>query len=45
MFKCKPKVFATPMNEKDHPEIYTTALLDIKQFQLLIGLETTREKY
>jgi hypothetical protein len=40
MFKCKPNEFATPMIEKDHPEIDTSALLDsigIKQFQSLIG--------
>jgi hypothetical protein len=39
-FICKPKEFATPMIEKDHPEIYTAALLDsfgIKKFQSLIG--------
>jgi hypothetical protein len=40
MFKCKQKEFATPMIEKDHPEIDTSALLDsagIKLFQSLIG--------
>jgi hypothetical protein len=40
MFKCKPKELATPMIEKDHPEIDTSKLLEsvgIKQFQSLIG--------
>jgi hypothetical protein len=40
MFGSKPKEFATPMIEKDHPEIDTSDLLDalgIKQYQSLIG--------
>jgi hypothetical protein len=40
MFMCKPKEFATPMIEKDPPEIVTSALLDsigIKQYESLIG--------
>jgi hypothetical protein len=40
MFGSKPKEFATPMIDKDHPEIDTSDLLDavgIQQYQSLIG--------
>jgi hypothetical protein len=40
MFGSKPKAFATPNIEKDHPEIDTSDLLDalvIKHLQSLIG--------
>jgi hypothetical protein len=40
MFGSKPKEFATPMIEKDHPEIDTSDLLyalGIKQYESLIG--------
>jgi hypothetical protein len=40
MFGSNPKEFATPMIEKDHPEIDTSDLLDdlgIKHYQSLIG--------
>jgi hypothetical protein len=40
MFCPKPKDFATPMIEKDHPDIDTSDLLDvlsIKHYQSLIG--------
>jgi hypothetical protein len=40
MFGSKPKEYSTPMEEKDHPEIDTTELVDatgIKQYQSLIG--------
>ena len=45
MFGSKPKVFATPMIEKDHPEIDTTDLLDaigMIQYQSLIGATSFR---
>jgi hypothetical protein len=41
LFMSKPKEFATPIMDKDHLEIDTSALLDalgIKQFQSLIGV-------
>ena len=40
MFGSKPKEYNTPMEEKDHPEIDNSELLDatgIKQYQSLIG--------
>jgi hypothetical protein len=40
MFGSKPKEMATPMIEKDHPEIDTSDLLDAlgtKHYQSLIG--------
>jgi hypothetical protein len=40
IFEGKPKVYTTPMAEKDHPELDTSDLLDstsIKQYQSLIG--------
>jgi hypothetical protein len=40
MIGSKPKEFATPMIEKDQPEIITSDLLDalgIKHYQSLIG--------
>jgi hypothetical protein len=39
MFEGKPKEYTTPMAEKDHPELYTSKLLDssgMKQHQSLI---------
>jgi hypothetical protein len=43
IFGSKPKAFATPMIEKDHPEIDTFDLLDglgIKHYQsLIVGLQ------
>jgi hypothetical protein len=40
MFGTKPKEYASPMMEKDHPKLDNTPELDetgIKQYQSLIG--------